>query len=120
MAKNQTKRIAPAQMQADFDSIAAVQTIGNYTPANPAYSLAQVKEQVIAVRAAQEVERAAQAALDSARDDAVAAEWEFHNFTLAIKEQVIAQFGKNSNEVQTLGLKKKTEYKKPTRKAKAA
>ena len=120
MATNQTKRIAPAQMQADFDSIAAVQAIGNYAPANTAYSLAQAEEQVTAIRAAQERERAAQAALDSARDDAVAAEWEFHNFSLAIKDQVIAQFGKNSNEVQTLGLKKKSEYKAPKRKAKAA
>jgi hypothetical protein len=49
-----------------------------------------------------------------------AAEWEFHNTMLAVKEQVIAQFGKNSDQVQALGLKKKSEYKAPTRKAKGA
>jgi len=39
---------------------------------------------------------------------------------LAVKEQVIAQFGKNSNQLQALGLKKKSEYKAPARKAKSA
>jgi hypothetical protein len=48
------------------------------------------------------------------------AKWEFHNTMLAVKEQVIAQFGKNSDQAQALGLKKKSEYKAPTRKAKAA
>jgi hypothetical protein len=48
------------------------------------------------------------------------AAWNLHNTMLAVKEQVIAQLGKRSNQVQALGLKKKTEYKKPVRKAKAA
>jgi hypothetical protein len=40
---------------------------------------------------------------------------------LGVKEQVIAQFGKNSDQLQALGLKKKSEYKAPAaRKAKAA
>ena len=39
---------------------------------------------------------------------------------LAVKEQVIAQFGKSSDQVQAMGLKKKTEYKTPARKAKSA
>jgi len=49
-----------------------------------------------------------------------AAESEFHDFTLAVKEQVIAQYGKSSDQVQSLGLKKKTEYKAPARRAKVA
>ena len=58
----------------------------------------------------------AQATADSERDNAVAAEWDFHNFVLGAKEQVIAQFGKDSNEVQSIGLKKKSEYKSRKRK----
>jgi hypothetical protein len=38
---------------------------------------------------------------------------------LAVKEQVIAQFGKNSDQVQALGLKKKSEYTAPARRDKA-
>jgi hypothetical protein len=120
MAKNQNKRLSPAIMQADLDALAAVQAIGSYAPANSAYAQVKVTEQLAALRAAQEAERAAQAALDSARDDAAAAEWDFHNFALAVKDQVIAQYGKNSNEVQSLGLKKKSEYKAPGRKKETA
>ena len=58
-------------------------------------------------------------ALATARDAATAAEWDFHNFMLAVKEQIIAQYGKSSDQSQSLGLKKKTEYKTPGRKVKA-
>jgi hypothetical protein len=46
---------------------------------------------------------------------AVAAEWEFHNLMLGAKDQVIAQFGRDSNEVQAIGLKKSSERKAPQR-----
>jgi hypothetical protein len=39
---------------------------------------------------------------------------------LGVKTQVVAQYGDNSDQVQALGLKKKSERKKPARKAKAA
>lgn len=56
----------------------------------------------------------------NAKDDAKAAEWAFHNFELSVKNQVAAQFGVDSNEYQSLGLKKKSERKAPTsKKAKA-
>jgi hypothetical protein len=34
---------------------------------------------------------------------------------LGVKDQVVAQFGRDSNEVQALGLKKASERKKPQR-----
>ena len=37
---------------------------------------------------------------------------------LGAKDQVTAQFGRNSNEVQALKLKKTSEYKARTRKSK--
>ncbi len=48
---------------------------------------------------------------EAARDTANAAEWAFHNAMLGAKDQIIAQYGDDSNEVQSLGLKKKSEYK---------
>jgi hypothetical protein len=59
-----------------------------------------------------------QADLDAARDDATAAEWEFHNALLEAKNQVKAQYGPDSNELQGLGLKKKSEFKSPGPKTK--
>ena len=50
MAKDQTKRIAPAQMQADMDAYLALQGIANYTPANTAYTLEAVRTKMEAMK----------------------------------------------------------------------
>lgn len=56
----------------------------------------------------------------ASQDAAAAAEWCFHEAMLGAKEQVIAQYGKSSDQLQALGLKKKVEYKKPARPKKSA
>jgi hypothetical protein len=109
------KRITPPVLEADRVSFAALQGIAGYSPANPAYTLAKVGAARDALQGAQATEAQAAAALATARDNAVAAEWEFHNLILGAKDQVIAQFGRDSNEVQALGLKKASERKAPTR-----
>ena len=117
--ENQNKRLTPAKLQADQDTLAAAQALSDYAPANAEYNQAKIAEQLAATSAAQEAERAAQTALETARDDANAAEWDLHNFALAVKEQIIAQYGSSSNQIQTTGLKKKSEYNAPKPKKKA-
>lgn len=57
----------------------------------------------------------AEAAAEAKRAAANAGEWEFHNAILGAKVQVEAQFGSDSDELASLGLKKKSEYKTPSR-----
>ena len=118
MAKDQNKRITPPVLEADRASFAALQTISGYAPANQAFALAKITEAEAAVRSAQAAEAQAAAALAAARDAAVAREWEFHNLMLGAKDQVVAQFGRDSNEVQAVGRKKSSERKAPVRRAK--
>src|SRR5436190_10119249 len=54
---------------------------------------------------------------DAARDDEIAAEWTFHDYILGVKTQVKTQFGDSSNEIQSVRLKKKSEYKSASKKA---
>ncbi|HEV7377526.1 MAG TPA: hypothetical protein VGN95_22610 [Pyrinomonadaceae bacterium] len=115
---NQTTRVRPAQIQMDKDSFAALQAITGYAPPNPAYALAAITAAQAGLAGAQAAEAQADAAAAAARDDAVAKEWEFHNLMLGAKDQVIALFGKDSNEVQAVGLKKKSEYSRPKSRAK--
>jgi hypothetical protein len=122
MAKNQTRRIAPAVLQADRQAFAALKAITNYAPANPAYTVASIQTTLDQMEAKQTTETQASAAFDAARDEATAGEWNFHNALLGAKAQVDAQFGDNSNEHQSLGQKKKDEYlsggrKKSTKKS---
>ena len=115
---DQTRRLNPAQIQADRDAFAALQAIAGYAPANPAYALAAITAARTSLDGAQQAEIQAVAAAASARDSAVAREWEFHNLMLGAKDQIIAQFGKDSNEVQAVGLKRKSEYSRPKPRAK--
>lgn len=116
MPKSQTRRIAPSVLQADQQAFAALKAISNYTPANPSYAVAAIQAIADQMEAKRTVEAQASAAFDAARDEATAGEWAFHDAILGAKAQIEAQFGNNSNEHQSLGLKKKDEYKSPTRK----
>ena len=120
MAKKQTVRIRPSTLWGDLHAYTALKSLADYVPANPVYTQQAAVSIMEAMKNAQIAELNAQNALAAARDAAAAAEWDFHNTMLAVKEQVIAQFGKSSDQVQSLGLKKKTEYKTPARKAKSA
>lgn len=118
MAKNQSSRLNSTIIEADKTSFAALQGIDGYTPANPAYAMSALTAAQTALVNAQTVETQAEAAMATARDNAAAKEWEFHNLMLGVKDQVVAQFGRDSNEVQALGMKKASEYKGRQRKEK--
>ncbi len=111
MAKDQTTRLKPAFLEADKSSHAALQAITSYAPANVTFALASINAARAALDTAQAAEAQTAAAAASARDDAVTKEWEFHNLMLGAKDQVVAQFGRDSNEVQSVGLKKASEYR---------
>jgi hypothetical protein len=116
MAKNQTRRIAPSTLQADEDAFNALKAITGYTPSNPAYAVAAIETSRVAMEAKQTAETQAEAAFDTARDAATAAEWDYHNNVLGATLQVAAQYGKDSDEYQAIGKKKTSEYKAPQRK----
>lgn len=113
MAKNETRRLSPAQIQANKTGWAPVKANASYKPAKEEFSVEKVEAALKAMTTAQEEESKAEAAAAAARDVATAAEWAFHNKMLGVKKQVVALFGEDSNEVQAVGLKKKSEYKRP-------
>jgi hypothetical protein len=117
MARNETVRLRLALLSDDAAAFAALQQINDYAPANTNYAVANGTTLQIALQAASNAEAQAEAAYKAARDNAVRAEWDFHNYVLGVKDQVAAQYGKSSDELQSLGLKKKTEYKPPKPKA---
>lgn len=118
MAKDENKRLSPGDLSSDNDSFDGLKTITDYKPVRDEFSFANVQTSHDAMMAAQTTETQAEKAFKKARDLAVAAEWNFHNTMLGVKDQVIAQYGNDSNEIQAVGLKKTSEYKKP--KAKVA
>lgn len=112
MAKDETRRLKPDELSADQEVYRSVKGMAGYAPANQAYTVAALD----AKRAELEAAFQASAEAEAARDNLVAKQWEFHNLTLGTKDHVVAQFGPNSDEVQAVKLKKKSEYKRPERK----
>jgi hypothetical protein len=117
MAKNETRRLSPKQLVDNISTLSALQNIQDYIPSNDNYAVKTGLTKQTAMQQLQANEMQAEASLKAARDNAVAAEWDFHNYILGVKQQVMAQYGASSNELQGLGLKKKTEYKAPARKS---
>jgi hypothetical protein len=112
---NESNRIKPALIDADEESFAALKAIADYAPANPAYTVAEIEKAHAEMRATREEEARVNAAQKAARDNATAKEWAFHNAVGGSKDQVTAQFGRNSNQAQSIGRKKPSEYKPRTR-----
>jgi len=116
MPDSKTRPLSPGQLQTNLDAFAALKNISGYHPANTDYAVGAGDALQTAMDAAQVKAAQDKATADASRDDEVAAQWAFHDFILGAKTQVKAQFGDSSNEIQALGLKKKSEYKSPTKK----
>jgi len=119
MALDHSKPLKPSIIAADRESVAAVQGITDYAPANSDYTIqsllaAQTEMDAKATTAAQ-----AEAAYRTARDEATAATHRYHNKVIGMRDSVGAQYGKDSNQFQSVGRKKTTDYRKPTRRAPA-
>ena len=118
MAKDQTSRLSPKLVQEDINAFTGLKSIKGYKPANANYVAEKGKTLYDKLPKLHEIEKNAKNAFDLAHDASNKAEWDFHNYMLGAKDQVIAQFGDDSNEVQNLGMKKKSDYKRPKRKPK--
>lgn len=110
-----SRRLSPQIINQDTDSMNGLGTIATYqTSRKEATSEAlQLAYQTMLLK--QQVETEQQALHKTASDAARKAEWEFHNAVLAMKEAVRGQFGSDSNEAQSVGMKKKSDRKRPTR-----
>jgi hypothetical protein len=117
MADRKTKRIRPLLLNQDTEAHNALKTITGYAPANKDFTIARLDAAKTEMDQAKAAEDSANAAALAARDNAVAKEWAYHDKILGAKRQVIAQYGDNSDELQAIGLKKKSERKSPARKA---
>ena len=114
MAKDQNRRLNPKEVQDDLSVLDAIVALTpTYTPANAQFSVVNLQSAKTAMTGAQATETQKQGEVDAARDAANAKEWAFHNAILEAKKQVAAQYGSDSDQVQAIGLKKKSEYKKP-------
>ncbi|MBF2005055.1 MAG: hypothetical protein IGS49_06215 [Chlorogloeopsis fritschii C42_A2020_084] len=114
--QDKTRRLPPQTISQDIDSLHGLQTINTYNTSRADASEANLQTAYQAMLTQQQAETEKLALYRAAADAARLAEWEFHNAVLAMKEVVRGQYGSDSNEAQAVGLKKKSERKRPSRK----
>ena len=115
MATNQHKRLPSVIITTDRASLVALKKLNDYAPVNPALRIETLSALEARLRQTEEAEILAIKALDAARDARTTAGWDLHNAMLDVKAAVIGQYGANSDAVQSLGLKKKVDYRRPAR-----
>lgn len=111
MAKNQTVKLRPDVLAKDLEDFAALKDIPTYAPPNPAFTVAAIQANVDAMNAKAEQLAQVEALGKTVRDELVALQWTVHNSVDGGRDSVEAQYGNDSNELQAVGRKKKSEYK---------
>ena len=113
--QNTSRRLAAQLVNQDVDSLNGFNTIQGYSTQRQEATPEALQQTYQAMLAFQQAETEKLALYRAAADAARLAEWAFHNAVLAMKEVVRGQFGADSNEAQSVGLKKKSDRKRPTR-----
>lgn len=99
----------------DETAYEAFLNIEGYTPIQATYSKEALQATYRTMKDAQMNETQLMASLKTAKDATTKAERTFHDAVLGMKQQVIAQYGSDSDEVQQVGLKKKSKRATPAR-----
>ncbi|MEH1813458.1 MAG: hypothetical protein V7K26_00825 [Nostoc sp.] len=111
-----TRRLRPQVISEDVTSWHGLQTIATYETNRADASTTNLQQAYQAMLAQQQAETEKLTLYRAAADAARLAEWEFHNAVLAMKEVVRGQYGSDSDQAQAVGLKKKSDHKRPSRK----
>ena len=119
-SQDRTRRLPTQAISQDIASWHGLQTISTYDTKRADASVAKLQQAYQAMLAQQQAVTEKLALYRAATDAARLAEWEFHNAVLAMKEVVRGQYGSDSDQAQAVGLKKKSERKRPNRKKSAA
>lgn len=114
MIQDTNRRLTPNKINEDIDALNGFKTLTGYSTLRAEATPEALTQAYTAMLAKQSEETAKITAAKAASDEARLAEWEFHNAVLAMKEVVRGQYGSDSNEAQTIGLKKKSERKRPS------
>ncbi|PMB49236.1 hypothetical protein CEN39_21620 [Fischerella thermalis CCMEE 5201] len=114
--QNTTNRLRPQIISKDIDSLHGLQTISTYNTTRTDASVDSLQQAYQVMLAKQQAETERLTLYRAAADAARLAEWEFHNAVLAMKEVIRGQYGSDSDQAQAVGLKKKSDRKRPNRK----
>lgn len=115
MAQRRGKTLTTTQVAADRTALRALKMLPDYSPPNNAHSTTELLALDTRLNQAEEHEFQLENALSAARALRAELSMLLHQGVIGAKIAVISQYGHNSDAVASLGLKKKSEYRRPIR-----
>jgi hypothetical protein len=115
-----SRRLPAAILTQDMQALKGIKTISGYKSNRPGSSLKELEATYQAILTLQQSVIDKESAYKAAIDDLKQTEWRFHNSILEMKDVVRGQYGSDSLELQTVGIKRKSSRRRPTPKHKTA
>ncbi|HSM82107.1 MAG TPA: hypothetical protein VLS96_10495 [Nodosilinea sp.] len=112
-----SRRLQARAILQDVESYEGLAAVADYTARRLEATPEALQTALATMQAKQQKETEMLALAKAATDEARQAEWDFHNSVMAMKESVRGLFGPDSHEAQSVGYKKKSERKRPRRRA---
>jgi hypothetical protein len=106
-------------LASDRATLAALKDLPAYDPRDPAHSVATMVALDDTLTQTEIALSRARLAFDAAKAEHNKASWALHDSVVGARAEVKVQFGPESHEVHAIGLKRNSERKRPTRRAKA-
>jgi hypothetical protein len=112
------KRLSRSTLQKDVEAMNRLNAIPNYSTTRSEATPEGLQLAYRTMLSKQQFEIEQQVIVRSAAEGARKAERDFHDAVIAMKEAVKGQFGSDSNEAAAIGLKRKSDRRRPNRKPK--
>lgn len=109
------RRLSANVVNQDVDALNGLKSVQGYNTTRSGATTEALQQTYQAMLTQQQNEAEQQAIFKAVADAARLAEWDFHNAVLVMKEVVRGQFGSDSDQAQAVGLKKKSERKRPSK-----
>ncbi|MER3433053.1 MAG: hypothetical protein C4288_06380 [Leptolyngbya sp. ERB_1_1] len=111
-----SQRLRAGIIDQDINALRGAKGIPGYNPSRPEAALEVLSEMERKLHFLYELEIQAKAKHRDLLDEVREIEWKFHQGVQAMKNSVLAQYGKNSNQAESIGYKKLENHKRPKRK----
>ena len=108
-------RLTDATLDADRDALLALKDLADYRPVNPEHSVESLTALEQSLRQAEETEARIQKSLVAARDATIQAGRNFHQTVQGAKDQVMAQYGRDSLAIRSIGLTRRSDRRRAVR-----
>lgn len=115
MASSRNKPCSTSTIARDRRTIQALKNMPDYAPRRPEHSVEALIARDLRVQGVAEEVATIELALGRARARLAVETWGMHDDVLGARDEVMVQYGPDSQAVEDIGLKRKSDRKRPVK-----